>query len=292
MKSCLSSIPTLIYRLARRNPDKVAVIDTDLTSYTYGTLNSMADTIKKMFPTTCPARVGILMGAGIRQIASVLAIVKNGGAYVPLDPALNSASLSRQAREAKIDFVLTDTSNEMRLEGTPAVVVPQMVECSGIEESEPLDFKAKDVVCSLPDNKGKFQEFSRKDVRSQACFLSTEFGIKSDDVVLQSSMASSRMFVAEVFATMIKGATLAILPEKNRGYAKAVADFAEQTGVTIICGYRNMVDEIGLLKNLPSKLRLMLSAASDRLSARFSGLNRADLIKGWSAVNCSRLSLG
>ena len=91
------------------------------------------------------------------------------------------------------------------------------------------------------------------------------------------------MFLAEVFATMMKGATLAILPEQNRGYAKAVADFAERAGVTIIFGYRPMVEEISLLKRLPSKLRMLLGVATERLSSKFSALNKAKRLRGWFA---------
>lgn len=284
MKTYLSSIPMLIYRFARRSPEKVAVIDTDLTRYTYSELDSMADAVKKMFPAENPSRIGILTGAGIGQIAAVIAILKSGSAYVPLDPALNGSALRHAAATAGVDFVITDKANVGRLGDIPAVELPAKIEFEENDRYIPIDFGARTVACAMPAAGGRFEELTCVAVRKHARHLCDEFGITSSDVVLQGSVASSQMFLAEVFATMMKGATLAILPEKNRGYAKAVADYAEQAGVTVICGYRPMVEEIGLLKRLPSKLRMMLAVTTDKLHSTLSGFNKAKSWRGWNTA--------
>lgn len=258
-----------IYRLARRKPDKVAVIDTDFSEYTYRQLDSMADAISKLFPSEAPSRVGILSGAGVDQIASILAVVKNGGAYVPLNPALNGASLRKMAADARVDFVITDKANAPRMEGLATVVLPAHIAPADTDGYLPTNLGNRAVACAMPGVGGRFDEYSRVEVRRHAQSVSEELGITDKDVVLQSAVASSPMFFAEVFATLMKGATLAILPEKNRAYAKAVADYAERAGVTVICASRPMAQELGLLGRLPSKLRMLLSAASDKLSSRF-----------------------
>lgn len=276
----------LVYRFARHNPDKVAVIDSDLSTYTYRDLNRMADVLKSRFPLTQPKRVGVLTRAGVGQIASILAIVKYGGAYVPLDPALSGASLRRAAMTANVDFVISDSENIDRLGDILSVALPEKIECEKSEGFAPLNFGFKTMACMMPTAGGGYEELSGIALRKHARYIGDEFGITSSDTVLQSAVPTSPMFLAEVFATMMKGATLAILPEENRGYAKAVADFAERAGVTVICGFRPMVDEFSVLKSLPSRLRMLLGVASDRLSSTLAGFNKSETWRGWFAVKC------
>ena len=288
MRTRLSSIPMLIYRLARRDHDKVAVVDSDLKRYTYRQLNCMADSIRNLFPMAEPTRVGVLTGAGVGQITAILAVIKNGGAYVPLDPALNGACLRRVAREANVDFVIADKANVGRLGDIPAVELPEKIEYTESDGYAPINFGSRAVACAMPVGGGRFQELACVAVRRHASSLCDEFGVSPSDVVMQSSVVTSPMFLAEVFATMMKGATLAILPEKNRGYAKAIADFAERTGVTVICGYRSMVDDLGLLHRLPSRLRMLIGMASDKLSGAFANFNKSDAWRGWFSIDFRR----
>lgn len=272
MKTYLSSIPMLVYRLGRRDPDKVAVIDSDLTKYSYRQLNAMADAIRKLFPLELPKRVGILMGSGIKQIASVLAAVKNGVTYVPLDPALNGAALRAAASNAEIDFIITDEANASRMGSTAVLILPSMVEEATGNGFAPIRLNNRRTACMMPGSRKPLEELSCLEVRRNARSLCDKFDISDSDVVLQSAVISSPMFLAEVFATLMKGATLAILPEKCRSYATALADFADRAGVTVICTSRPMAEEIGLLDRLPSRLRMLLSTASDRLSSTLSWL--------------------
>lgn len=285
MKTYLSSIPLLIYRLSRRNPDKVAIIDCDLSRYTYRQLNRMADAVSRMFPSADARRIGILSGPGAAQIAAILAILKSGAAYVPLDPALNGAALRRSAQSAGVDFVVADAANASRLGDIPAVVLPAKLEIDETVGYAPLLLDRHAVACAMPSWQGGFEELTSLAVRRHARSLCDQFGISSSDVVLQSSVASSQMFLAEVFATMMKGATLAILPQEKRGYAKAVADFADLTGVTVICGYSTMTADLGLLSRLPSRLRLLLGVASDRLHSTLATFNKAETWRGWFSVS-------
>lgn len=282
----------LIYRFGRKNPDRIAIIDTNLEKYTYRTLNRMADSIRNMFPVSNPSRVGILSGAGASQIAAILAVIKSGGAYVPLDPSLNGSAIRRAMSAAGIDFVIADTANATRLGTVSAVVLPSKIEVDETFDYAPMSLDKDTPACAMPTLTGGFEQLNCGAVRRHARFLCDQFGIKSSDVVLQSHLASSPMFLAEVFATMMKGATLAILPEKNRGYAKAVADFAERAGVTVICDYRPMVDELGLLGRLPSRLRMLLGLASDRLSSTLTNFNKSDAWRGWFSIliPCGQLS--
>lgn len=280
-KTYLSSIPMLIYRLAHRHPEKVAVIDSDLTKYTYRQLDRMADAIIRMFPVENPSRVGILTGAGIAQIAAVLAVVKRGAAYVPINPALSGASLRNLATKASIDFIIADHNNIGRTGDITAIELPSVISTDFATGFAPIDLSLPSAACALPFGNGDIEELSRAAIRKHARSLCDEFGITSSDVVLQSSIASSQMFLAEVFATFMRGATLAILPEQNRGYAKAVADFAERAGVTVICGYRPMVEELGRLRRKPSRLRMILGVASERLTSTLAGFNKARTWRGW-----------
>lgn len=275
----------LIYRLARRTPDKVAIIDSDLTAYSYSALNGMVDKISSMFPVDSPSRIGVLASNSVRQIAAIIAVIKSGSAYVPLDPATSGSAIRNAIASANVDFVIADKENIDRLGDIEALLLPDTISYEERESYAPINFGRKTVACAMPDDGGStYQELSGIAVRRHASYLCDEFGISSSDVVLQGSVATSPMFLAEVFAPLMKGAAMAILPAKNRGYAKAVADFAERAGVTVICGYRPMVDEIGLLQRLPSRLRMMIGVASDRLWSTLSSFNKSRDWLGWFSV--------
>ena len=89
--------------------------------------------------------------------------------------------------------------------------------------------------------------------------------------MLQSSVCTYDTFVEELFVTLLSGATLAILPESNRGDVRSIVDFAERTGVTAVSAFTSMISATNQLRRVPSKLRLIIANGEVLTRARSRG---------------------
>ena len=101
MNTSLNTIPAKFRHIVEAMPQETAVIDSDFKTYTYKQLADMADAVRSSFGKN-HRRVGILMGHGIVQIASILAVIEAGGAYVAVEPSLPGERIRRIFSEAEL----------------------------------------------------------------------------------------------------------------------------------------------------------------------------------------------
>ncbi|MCP5106915.1 MAG: AMP-binding protein, partial [bacterium] len=98
---------------AKKNPDRIAVVDGAGGVFTYNELNKRADQwaqqLKKrgVEPDTIVALEADPSSAGMDSIIGILAILKAGGAYLPID---------RNYPQERIDFMLADSQSKSPLE--------------------------------------------------------------------------------------------------------------------------------------------------------------------------------
>ncbi|MFE0019384.1 amino acid adenylation domain-containing protein [Amycolatopsis sp. NPDC059021] len=91
---------------AARQPDAVAVVDTDGTRLTYRDLNERANRLARHLRALGAGpeqRIGICAGPSVRALVGIFGILKAGAAYVPLDPGYPAERLR---------FMLDDTGAE------------------------------------------------------------------------------------------------------------------------------------------------------------------------------------
>lgn len=264
MKTNLNTIPAKFRQIVATQPDNVAVIDSDFTSYTYADLARMADGIRAIFPSDTPQRVGILTGHGVVQIAAILAVVNAGAAYVALEPAIPGEKIRRIFDEAQVDFVLTGRANAHRITDYHPVVLPSAEALKvGADNLPEIEISPEQPAYILytagRTGKRKGVVVQHDNVTHYVKAFEHEFKVRDGHVLLQSSVCTFDTFVEEVFVSLLSGATLAILPETNRGDIRSIVDFAERAGVTLISGFTNMVESMNKLKKIPSNLRLIIA---------------------------------
>lgn len=260
---------TIYSRFARRvalHPDAPAVVG-DGRSATYRELDAMADAImSKLYSNHYPT-IGIVMSHGIEMIAAMLAVLKSGAAYVPAEPALPRERIDYMMRTAGVGLVITD---DYCRDLPPAAPLP--------DRSEP-DGAAYVLYTSGTTGRPKGVVVENHSVVNYAEAFEREFHVAPGDVMLQYSICSFDIFVEEVFATLLNGATLAIPPAAVRdGSLADLMAFCERHGVTEISGFPYLLADMNRYRCHPSRLRLLISGGDVIRAAYISWLRDRDFV--------------
>ena len=260
---------TIYTRFARRvagQPDAVAVAE-DGRSATYRELDAMADAIMSKFYSDHYLTIGIVMSHGIEMIAAMLAVLKSGAAYVPAEPSLPRERIDYMMRTAGVGLVITD---HYCRDLPPAAPLP--------DRSAP-DGAAYVLYTSGTTGRPKGVVVENHSVVNYAEAFEREFHVALGDVMLQYSICSFDIFVEEVFATLLNGATLAIPPAAVRdGSLADLMAFCERHGVTEISGFPYLLADMNRYRCHPSRLRLLISGGDVIRAAYISWLRDRDFV--------------
>ncbi|QKG84618.1 amino acid adenylation domain-containing protein [Kroppenstedtia pulmonis] len=206
-----------------RYQDQIAVVDGEST-YTYHDLNKKADQIafllrqNKVGPGTI---IGVYQKRSIDLIASFLGVLKAGANFVPLDPSYPMERITWMIKDTCTPVILTQTELADRLPnyGFETVLVDQVSTTSIEINSEELtvgvtpDDLAYIIYTSGSTGKPKGVMIRH---RSLVNFIYSYVGrrrLNSSDRVTQFASISFDMAMAEIFPTLVQGATLVLRPE-------------------------------------------------------------------------------
>ncbi len=260
---------TIYSRFASRvalHPDAPAVVG-DGRGVTYRELDAMTDAIMSKFYSNHYPTIGIVMSHGIEMIAAMLAVLKSGAAYVPAEPALPRERIDYMMRTAGAGLVIT---NDYCRDLPPAAPLP--------DRSAP-DGAAYVLYTSGTTGRPKGVVVENHSVVNYAEAFEREFHVAPGDVMLQYSICSFDIFVEEVFATLLNGATLAIPPAAVRdGSLADLMAFCERHGVTEISGFPYLLADMNRYRCHPSRLRLLISGGDVIRAAYISWLRDRDFV--------------
>lgn len=260
---------TIYARFASRvagQPDAVAVAE-DGRSATYRELDAMADAIMSKFYSNHYPAIGIVMSHCIEMIAAMLAVLKSGAAYVPAEPSLPRERIDYMMRTAGVGLVITD---HYCRDLPPATPLP--------DRSAP-DGAAYVLYTSGTTGRPKGVVVENHSVVNYAEAFEREFHVAPGDVMLQYSICSFDIFVEEVFATLLNGATLAVPPAAVRdGSLADLMAFCERHGVTEISGFPYLLADMNRYRCHPSRLRLLISGGDVIRAAYISWLRDRDFV--------------
>jgi amino acid adenylation domain-containing protein len=186
----------------------------------YGELNERANRLAHHLaalgvgPET---RVAICLERGPEMVVSVLAVLKAGGAYVPLDPAYPAERLAFVLADAAVPVLVTQESLRAALPAGDGVAVVS-VDGDGAriaaERAENPDRGARPdqlayvIYTSGSTGTPKGVMVPHRGVPNLAYAQARRFGIDGTSRVLQFASFSFDAAVAEVFDTLLAGATL------------------------------------------------------------------------------------
>ena len=104
----MNTIYSLFQNVVTENKSNPAIIENGRTM-TFGELSDLVDLIAGSFPAKITS-VGIVMSHRAEMIAAILAVLKCGARYVPAEPSFPTGRIRYMMEEAKVDFILTETS--------------------------------------------------------------------------------------------------------------------------------------------------------------------------------------
>lgn len=234
---------------ATRQPDATAVVE-DGRSITFDGLDRLADAIMEKFHGEHHQFIGIVMSHSIEMIAAMLAVLKSGAAYVPAEPSLPRERIDYMMKTAGVRLVITDEFCRN--------LAPK--HAAALRDSSKPRGVAYVLYTSGTTGRPKGVVVENHSVVNYAEAFEEEFHSAPGDVMLQYSICSFDIFVEEVFATLLNGATLAIPPKSVReGGIDALVDFCERHNVTEISGFPYLVADMNRHLRYPSRLRLLIS---------------------------------
>ncbi|HEY0022714.1 MAG TPA: amino acid adenylation domain-containing protein [Longimicrobium sp.] len=208
-----------------RTPDAVAIAF-DGENLGYGALNERANRLAHHLVglgVRPEVRVGICLERGPEMIVSLLAVLKAGGAYVPLDPAYPAERLAFILADAAVPVLVTQESLRAALPAGDGVAVVS-VDADGAriaaefaenaERGARPDQLAYVIYTSGSTGTPKGVMVPHRGVPNLAYAQARRFDIDGTSRVLQFASFSFDAAVAEVFDTLLAGATLVMAPRE------------------------------------------------------------------------------
>lgn len=257
----METIYSRFYEQVKAHGNETAIIS-DEAILSYRELSDMVDSIASSLPVLQSRRVGVVMPHGARQIAAILAVLKSGAAYVPVEPSFPTDRIRFIMNECDVDFIITDNKESTRFSDFRLFPIdkdyPQTDIPSHRGSAKPDDL-AYVLYTSGSTGKPKGVMVTNRNVCHYADAFHREFHNGPGDIMLQYSVCSFDIFVEEVFTTLLNGAALAIPTRTEKRNIKALMDYVERTGVTIISGFPYLLLDMNKLSELPSSIRLLIS---------------------------------
>lgn len=244
-----------------KRPEALAVFD-ERRNLTFRELDEMINTIAGQFAGR-PKHVGIIMNHGVEMIASIFAVLKVGAAYVPVEPSFPVERIRFIMQECKVDFIITEHEHAHKLQGFPLQFIEHGLPIDSGSRPIPSEAAPQDSAYVLYTSgstgtpKGVVVE--NQNVCHYVRAFRAEFHPTPGDVMLQYSVCTFDIFVEEVFATLLSGATLAIPSDETKSDIHRLMCFVERHKVTIISGFPYLLLEMNKLERIPETLRLLIS---------------------------------
>jgi amino acid adenylation domain-containing protein len=219
----------LVVEQARRHPDRPAVGCGD-SRLSYRELELRSARLCSFLRRRGVGRgsvVGICQSRSVEMAVSVLGALRAGAAYVPLDPAHPVKRLRFMAADAKARLVVTEDvlAERLRPIGAPLVVVDgadhaeieragEAARCpdAGVVGADP----AYIIYTSGSTGRPKGVMIEHRSLTNLAVAQRHDFGITTQDRVLQFASFSFDVSVSDMFFTWTAGAFLQIAAENER----------------------------------------------------------------------------
>jgi amino acid adenylation domain-containing protein len=239
---------------------------------TYAELSDLVDRIAVRLPSHA-TYIGVIMDHGAAQVATMLAVLRIGAAYVPAEPDFPVERVRFMMDECRVDCVVMDRAYKDVVQGHGLLVAEDLLDGgAGTTDTLPCparpDSPAYVLYTSGTTGVPKGVVVENHNVCHYARAFEHEFHNGPGDIMLQYSVCSFDIFVEEVFATLLNGATLAIPPANVREDEPGLMRYVEDHGITIVSGFPYLLADINEHDNLPGCVRLLISGG-DVLRERY-----------------------
>jgi amino acid adenylation domain-containing protein/non-ribosomal peptide synthase protein (TIGR01720 family) len=230
-------------------PDATALVFGD-THLTYRELDARAEVLARRLAARGvrpEVTVGVHLERSPELVVSLLAVLKAGGAYVPLDPSYPADRLAYMVSDAAPAVVLTTAFRRTELSDVDTADVLCVDEPSAAEESAVERPRAGNpayvIYTSGSTGRPKGVAVSHAALVNRLLWMQAEYGLTSDDRVLQKTPSSFDVSVWEFFWPLITGATLVLAKPEGHKDPAYLASLIESELITTVHFVPSMLAE-------------------------------------------------
>jgi amino acid adenylation domain-containing protein len=257
------TIHRLFAEQVERMPDRLAVVDSVTQHLTYKELNEKSDRLAYLLRekgVLADSIVGIMVERSMEMIIGIMGVLKAGGAYMPIAPDY--------PRE-RIDYMLKDSGAKLSVT-TNDLEAPDFPLLPATGHWQPATSLAYVLYTSGTTGRPKGVMIEHRSVVNLVWGLWGRIYRRYNDD-LKVALVSPYVFdasVKQIFAALLLGHTLCIVPEETRIDGAGLIEFYRVYGIDISDG-------------TPTHLRMMRDAAgAGSREALFRGLNTGHFIIG------------
>ncbi|BAS60152.1 amino acid adenylation domain-containing protein (plasmid) [Leptolyngbya boryana NIES-2135] len=214
-------------------PNNIAVVCGD-QHLTYAELNARANQLAhylRSLGVKSETLVGICVERSLDMLVGILGILKAGGAYVPFDPAYPQARIAFMLEDTQAPVVLTQARLLDRLPDTSAQLVCldsawETIERSSAENppsSLTPDHLAYVIYTSGSTGKPKGTLIPHRGLVNYLCWCTQAYGVEQGEGALVHSSIAFDATITGLFAPLLVGSKVELLPEDLGIEALAIA---------------------------------------------------------------------
>lgn len=189
--------------------------------------------------------VGVCFTRSLTMLIGVLAILKAGGAYLPIDPSYPSDRIRGIIQDAGISLILTQTQLAstlpfVGLHNSSPISVCEVLALEPLLETDALQSYSTEnlalvsnlenlayvIYTSGSTGMPKGVAIEHRSLTNYIQVISKEYGITSDDRILQFASLSFDTAAEEIYTCLCNGATLVLCPEAMR---HSIPEFLQQS---------------------------------------------------------------
>lgn len=233
----------LLAKQCKVNPSKTALKFHD-SEITYENLEKQAHQLahqlvaKGLKPNDC---VAVLMPRSIDLIVSLMAIMECGASYLPMDPSYPSKRLEFMLVDSEAKYMITTkaVSSALQSTATPLYLDDLLSELSEYPNS-PLDLKIDNdkiayiLYTSGSTGKPKGVPITHKNLINLLYSFLDKPGMQESDTLISITTISFDIAMAELFAPLLKGATLVLTDEETAKDTRLLLDVMKAESITMM----------------------------------------------------------
>jgi amino acid adenylation domain-containing protein len=229
---------------AARTPDAIAIVF-EGEALAYDAMNRRANQLAHYLRTLGvgpESLVGICMDRSFEMVIGLLGILKAGGAYVPFDPSYPAERLSYMFEDAGCRVLLTEEHRLRDLPANAATTVCLDRDCdrlAAMPADNPVSGATADnlaymIYTSGSTGRPKGAMNSHRGVWNRLRWMQQQYGLASDDRVLQKTPFSFDVSVWEFFWPLAVGARLVVAKPGGHQDRTYLAELIAREAITTV----------------------------------------------------------
>lgn len=265
-----STVIAMFEAQAEKTPEAIAV-EFDDDSLTYDELNRLANQVARFLiekqRTDFAPFIGVYMERSLEMVVALLAVVKAGFAYLPVDPEYPADRIQFMIEDAQLSLILTQNHHRADLAGGGADVIvlsavePRAEDDTNVNRNLSPDSPVYMIYTSGSTGRPKGVVNRHVSLFNRLYWMQSEYGLTTDDRILQKTPFSFDVSVWEFFWPLMFGARIVVAKpggHRDGDYLKRVIHDREITTIHFVPSMLSVFLEEDDLKFFCGSLRRVI----------------------------------